>query len=133
MKEAGMEAQEATAATAAGNCRTNDWVGTWRGWAIWGSALVMLILGGHFSGARTWLWFFGFLAAGAACVINAARCGRRHCYFTGPALLLGAGYMGLVGLHFVAMNENLVLNAVAGVAVLGCLMEHSLGRYAKRN
>lgn len=79
------------------------------------------------------MWFFGFLVGGAGCVANAARCGRRHCYLTGPALLLGAGYMGLVGLHSVVMNENLVLGVVAGAAVLGCLSEHVLGLYAKRN
>lgn len=28
---------------------------------------------------------------GAACLVNAARCGRLHCYFTGPYFLMLAG------------------------------------------
>lgn len=36
--------------------------------------------------AVTWAICLGVMAAG--CLVNAIRCGRVHCYFTGPFLLL---------------------------------------------
>lgn len=30
------------------------------------------------------------VVAGTGCLVNASRCGRFHCYFTGPLYLLGA-------------------------------------------
>jgi hypothetical protein len=117
---------------AGGTCQADDWVGTWRGWAIWGSALVLLLAGGQFAAARDWLWFAGLLIAGAGCVVNAARCGRRHCYLTGPAFLLGAAYAGLAGLGLAPMSGNVLVWGMAGVAALGCVSEHVLGRYAGR-
>jgi len=39
---------------------------------------------------RIVLWTAALVVAGAACVANAARCGRLHCYFTGPFYLLAA-------------------------------------------
>src|SRR3989442_15948432 len=34
------------------------------------------------------IWTLAFTVMGIACVVNAVRCGRVHCYFTGPFLLL---------------------------------------------
>jgi len=36
---------------------------------------------------------------GGACLVNAVRCGRLHCYVTGPFFLLGA-----IGLVFYQAN-----------------------------
>jgi len=38
------------------------------------------------------LWTTAFLWAGAACCVNAAKCGRVHCAFTGP-LYIGLGLL----------------------------------------
>ena len=39
---------------------------------------------------RTALWTVSFAVMGAACLLNAARCGRVHCRFTGPFFILAA-------------------------------------------
>ncbi len=36
----------------------------------------------------TGVWTLALFVMGGACLINARRCGRRHCYFTGPFFLL---------------------------------------------
>src|ERR1700745_433965 len=52
---------------------------------------------------KTVLWTTSLALMGAACLINASRCGRIHCRFTGPFLILCAvaslGYgLGLLSL-----------------------------------
>src|SRR5262245_12469865 len=39
---------------------------------------------------RTVLWMLSLGFMGAVCLLNASRCGRIHCYFTGPFFILGA-------------------------------------------
>ena len=39
---------------------------------------------------RTALWTVSSAVMGAACLLNAARCGRVHCRFTGPFFILAA-------------------------------------------
>src|SRR5437763_17075122 len=41
-------------------------------------------------GLRTALWAASLAVMGVACLINASRCGRVHCRFTGPFFILGA-------------------------------------------
>ena len=36
---------------------------------------------------KTWIWGAALLWMGGACLWNARRCGRRHCYWTGPFFL----------------------------------------------
>lgn len=127
-----MDTRERDAATSTGSCQSGDWAGTWRGWAIWGSAVVLLLLGGQLPDGRTWLLFSGFLLAGVGCVANAVRCGRRHCYFTGPVCLLAAMYVGLTGLHVVPTEGNIFWGVLVVVGAVGCLSEHVLGRYVRR-
>lgn len=47
------------------------------------------------------MWTPALLTAAAACVVNAARCGRLHCYFTGPLFLFAAAGTFLRGLEIV--------------------------------
>ena len=44
--------------------------------------------------AGVWAVCLGVMAAG--CLVNALRCGRMHCYFTGPFLIL----VGLASLSY---------------------------------
>ena len=128
-----MENNESNSRRSLESCQANDWAGKPTGWVIWGSALVVLIAGGYWVSAQSWLWFAGFLLAGVACVANAARCGRRHCYFTGPLFLLMAIYVALTGLHLVPNDSHHIFaDVVVAVVVLACLSEHVLGRYRQR-
>ena len=41
-------------------------------------------------GLKTVLWTTSLAFLGVACLVNASRCGRIHCLFTGPFFILGA-------------------------------------------
>lgn len=54
---------------------------------------------------RTILWTVSLTVMGIACLNNARKCGRIHCYFTGPFFLLAALAsliygLGITKLHF---------------------------------
>jgi len=72
-----------------------------------------------------------------ACIVNALRCGRVHCYVTGPFFLLMAlvalSY-GLGILHLGANGWNLLgLVGLVGVLALWYLPEMFFGKYRQRN
>ncbi len=85
---------------------------------------------------RTVTWTVAFTVMGVACVVNAVRCGRVHCYFTGPFLLLLAAASLLHGLRVVSLGPNgwqwLSLVAIAGAVVFLTVPERLWGRYATR-
>jgi hypothetical protein len=54
---------------------------------------------------RTILWSSALSIAGTACLINAFRCGRVHCYFTGPFYLLMAVLSLLYGLGILPFGQ----------------------------
>jgi hypothetical protein len=80
---------------------------------------------------RTWLWIPAFLVMGIGCVANAARCGRVHCYFTGPLFLLAAVYTVLAEIHLVPMHPTVLLDTVVILALLAYMAEFRFGRYRK--
>ncbi len=85
---------------------------------------------------RTLVWPLAFAVMGIACVVNAVRCGRVHCHFTGPFLLLLAAASLLHGLRIVPLGRNgwgwLGLIAIAGTVVFLTVPERLWGRYANR-
>jgi hypothetical protein len=70
---------------------------------------------------------------GAACMVNAFRCGRVHCYLTGPFFLLMALVTllyGLGGTPQVRDGWNLIgLTILVGASILCCLPEMLWGKY----
>lgn len=99
-------------------------------WLPW-----LLIIIGTFTGniGRTVLWTAGFAIAGGACVANARRCGRRHCFYTGPLYLLAALASLLYGLGILPLGPNgwgwIVGVALAGSLVFCCVLEPMRGKY----
>jgi hypothetical protein len=74
---------------------------------------------------------------GAACIMNALRCGRIHCYLTGPFFLLSAGAVLLHGFEIVWLGDNgwLLLGislVVVGGGLLWYLPERLLGKYSQQ-
>jgi len=67
---------------------------------------------------------------GAGCVVNARRCGRLHCYVTGPIFLVAAVYVILSVVNVVPLRPTVFALVVLGTAALACLAELPLGRYA---
>src|SRR6266576_126328 len=84
-------------------------------------------------GLKTVLWTLSLGFMGTLCSLNASRCGRIHCYFTGPFFILGAvaslAY-GIGLLQFVACGWKwLVIITCIRVIVLNSIHKLVLCRY----
>jgi hypothetical protein len=99
------------------------------GLALWCFPAAALIAGLALPNVRLWLWIPAFLIMGVACVANAARCRRTHCYITGPLFLGAAAYVGLSAIGFVPLNAGLLLDVVLGITLLAFLVEAPIGKY----
>ena len=81
---------------------------------------------------KTVSWTMSLAFMGVACLINVSRCGRIHCRFTGPFLLLCAvaslGYgLGLLPLGASGW-KSIGAITIIGAIVLTCSLEVVLGR-----
>jgi hypothetical protein len=86
-------------------------------------------------GLKTVLWTLSLGFMGTVCLLNASRCGRIHCYFTGPFFVLGAvaslGY-GIGLLPFGPSGWKWIGDiTIIGAIVLSCIPELVLGRYRR--
>lgn len=63
----------------------------------WGLPIALIVLGSIFETWILWFWIPAFIAMGITCLVNAVRCGRVHCYATGPLFLVAAVLLGLIG------------------------------------
>jgi hypothetical protein len=100
-------------------------------------AIVATSVGGVGEIVVTIVWTLAFAVMGIACVVNAVRCSRVHCYFTGPFLLLVALAALLHGLRVVPLGhkgwQRLSLVAIVGTLILLTVPERIWGRYARRD
>ncbi len=106
----------------------------WRCLAWFGiPALAMIVAGtpAFTSGWRTIAWTLALSTLGGACIANALRCGRVHCYVTGPFFLLMAFIALLYGLRVLPLGRhgwNLIgLVVLVGAVVFCCLPEMMFG------
>ena len=122
-------------------CKSRDILSSrWRVFILyWLPAIAIVVAGvpAISSGWRTVVWTVALATMGVACIVNALRCGRVHCYLTGPFFLLMAlialSY-GLGILHLGANGWNLLgLMTLIGAIALWCLPEMVLGKYRQRN
>jgi len=112
----------------------SDWFRGLRGCMTWGIPAVIL-------SASSWLpervlvlvWPPVLTFMGVACVLNARRCGRIHCYLTGPFFLVLAAVALLYGIGLLPLGPHgwstLSLVLVIGALTLVCVPERILGRY----
>jgi len=116
-------------------CESKDWVSDSRTYALaWGLPGIILIIGIFLDpSTRTIIWAGALVWKGVACLANATRCGRTHCYFTGPYFLLLAVGTVLHGFHIVDLGANgwiwLGLMIVAGSGVLWFFTERVWGKF----
>lgn len=116
-----------------------DWVSDFRSYAVaWGIPTAALLVGVFAAPtARTVVWTSALIWMGIACLLNAFRCGRLHCYLTGPFFLLMAVATVLHGSHTLWLGPNgwlwlgLTLIVVGG-GLLWYLPERLWGKYARR-
>ncbi len=114
----------------------NDLVSSRWSLLLWQVPMVLLLIGA-FSGelAHTVLWTVGFAVSGVSCVVNARRCGRRHCFYTGPLYLGAAAASVFYGIHVLPLGSNgwdWILGIAAAGTLFARLLEGMLGKYAER-
>ena len=109
-----------------------------RAFLLWGVPHICFFIGIFTNPVlRTILWSSSLFFAGTACLINAFRCGRFHCYFTGPFYLFMAMmslFYGLGFLDFGARGWIWIGGIVVIVApILIRLPERLYGKYVIKN
>jgi succinate dehydrogenase hydrophobic anchor subunit len=82
---------------------------------------------------RTWVWTALLTLLGLGCLVNAYRCRRTHCYFTGPWFLLMAAASGVHGFRIVSLGSH-GWHWIEGLTLVGGLLltwlpERLWGRY----
>jgi hypothetical protein len=110
-------------------CMNRDLAASRAGRVVWGGPAAFVLAGVALPSARSFLWAGGFLAAGAACVANARRCGRTHCYVTGPLYLLLSGAAALKGLDLLSWSWWTLLALSAAGTFVGYVPEFLGKRY----
>lgn len=100
-----------------------------RGRWIWGVSWLLVGVGAIWLALLFWLWIPAFAAAGLACLWNVRRCGRLHCYVTGPLYLLAALYLVGAAADALPFRMEIFLVLVFGTSLLAILAERKLGRY----
>ena len=114
-----------------------DLVSKWRTSLLaWGLLWAAIIIAPSFDNTvlMTVVWAGAFTEMGLMCAANAYRCGRLHCYFTGPLFLLGGVASLLNGLDVLPVGwDRIGIVMFVGGATLSFLPEWIWGRYAKRN
>jgi hypothetical protein len=98
---------------------------------VWCVPTLALIAGMHWTAWRLWLWIPALLIMGVACVVNASRCGRLHCYLSGPVFLLAALYVVLAGLHLIPFAPTALIDTVFLLVIFAFLAEIPFGRYRR--
>jgi hypothetical protein len=112
-----------------------DWAGDARLLLIWGLPAAVLLVS-PLVGTRYLVFLWPVLLAfmGFACLANASRCGRVHCYLTGPFMLVLAIVALLHGLAIISIGDQgwwiLSVVFVLGNATLTWVPERIFGRYS---
>jgi hypothetical protein len=116
-----------------------DWNGNRRSYVLaWGLPTALIVLGIFLPApVRTAVWASSLIWMGIACIANAARCGRTHCYLTGPFFLAMAAVTVAhgTGLISVGSQGRLWIGAAiaGGTVVLWIVPELLFGRFLTRN
>ena len=93
-------------------------------------AVLGTAFGGFSDRVKVVVWPLAFLWMGVACLTNARRCGRVHCWFTGPWFLLAAAVTVLRYLEVVEIAWPTIINAgLAGALLLFLVSENIWGKY----
>lgn len=107
--------------------------------AIYWLPIGLLIASGFFRISDAWrsaIWAAAFGVMGFGCSLNALRCGRVHCYATGPFFLIVAVVAVLYGLKVVPLGAHgwstISIVALAGGIALYYIPEMLFGRYRRR-
>ena len=98
---------------------SEDWVGSTRASLLaWGLPHVAIVAG-LFAAApvRAAIWTIALAWMGSACILNARRCGRTHCHFTGPYYL--ATIIPVIGFGSGAVSVSFYGWVLLGAVIVG--------------
>ena len=101
---------------------------------FWLPAIAIVITGSTaFTHWRPIVWTVALAIMSLGCIANALRCGRVHCYITGPFFLLMALASLLYGLGVLPLGSR-GWNIIGGITLIGavflcCLPEMIWGKY----
>ena len=113
-----------------------DWVGSVRGnilaWGIPQGAIIAALF--VEARARTVIWVIALGWMGTACILNAQRCGRTHCRFTGPfylamilpVLFLATGFISSGFYPWLALGAFIIL----GGKIIWYATERAWGKFS---
>jgi hypothetical protein len=118
-------------------CRSRDiFSRPWLAFLVFWLPAIAIVAAGtqKFTGReRAITWAVALATMGVACLVNALRCRRVHCYLTGPFFLLMAFVSLSCGLNILPLGAygwNLIgLTVLVGAIVLCCVPEVLLGKY----
>ena len=116
-----------------------DWSSNRRSYVLaWGLPTALLIVGIFVPAPiRTAVWAGSLVWMGVACVANAARCGRTHCYLTGPFFLAMAAVTVAHGTGMMSLGSQgwLWIGAAiaVGTVVLWIVPERLFGKFLTHN
>jgi uncharacterized membrane protein HdeD (DUF308 family) len=106
---------------------------------FWGPGVAIAVTArSHYhNGLRTAVWTAALMTMGIACLVNAVRCHRVHCYLTGPFFLVMAVLTLMFGLGALPLRGNgwniLGFTILIGAVALCCLPELFLGKYRRKS
>lgn len=117
-------AAEVDSSNAQSSVVQRDWAGNGRAFTLlWGIPIALMVAAGSVPPLlRAVIWTLMLLWMGSVCLVNARRCGRTHCRFTGPFFILMA--MGVVayatgvlhlGVHGWSILSGLILIGAIGL------------------
>jgi hypothetical protein len=105
---------------------------------VYGLPAAAIIVSGALpltDGWRAAVWTISCAVMGAACLVNAAHCGRIHCFFTGPFFLAVATAATLYGAGVFPLGPRgwnlLGLTLFAGTFMLMVVPELVFGKYRR--
>ena len=114
------------------DCYPSDLTSRKTAWFLWYVPIAMLVVGSSWTRGRVWLWVPALVVMGIGCLVNAVRCGRLHCYVTGPLFLAAALYVVLSAFGLVALHPDKFLIIVLVLSCLAQCAEITLGKYSKK-
>ena len=105
---------------------------------LWRLPLLVMVVTAFIdlgSTLRAVAWVGSLLVMSGGCFANAARCGRLHCYFTGPFFLFMAAIALLHGFEVIPFGTSgwlwIGVSTVVGALSLTYIPERISGKYAK--
>lgn len=116
-----------------------DWAGDLATFAlVWGLPTATMLAAFLLeAGPRTVVWALTLTWMGGACLVNACRCGRTHCRYTGPFFLLMAAIVLAHGSGAIPFGPHgwtaIALMTMAGSVIIWWVSERLFGTFRRSN